>query len=961
MSNTLLAPSLFIENKNVCIHQMTKEYIVAQTAHSKRSVFYHWDGQKKRHLSMTEAYKKHSSFGLAIHEYKSGKLVKTHAGKKVKRTKRQKSMRTNFGMHHDVAMHEIKKLVVSDSAKHDFKDDFPILCIRAWKHVIPELEGNNDFKTEEEISDAIWKKPLDGKQKEITFHGTLTPEFWETPKYLLADASPWAMPVCRTQAYDKEHVDLTHSSFSPLHKNPHIEMAISMFTLTDPAKTREELSRAFVNKITNPLFRLRMSNKTLLWKSADSAETRETFSFTGHIEYKINTVPFGVTMTFRDNSRTRPAFTTAFSTIVINLKKRAPGARPDNKSIRGTPAAKAAVANDFNNYDFIYDSASSVLPHTLVCWGLAPSKADLADMIRVLYPDDRRADLSVVARLLEIKRLGDWGQVMHTTIEKARSSAKANRVKHALVTGDRPCYYYATLLAEVGMDPRVMTIKGRSSVDNTEQYKSRAVGLDASPGQCTPYPQYIPGKSGRTSKTTTHDTTDDDYYYLRRDTTNNDTTNNDSTSKLLIDFWYMMDGYYTLFTECRNTNKQVSKKNTKTLVAYKYICLDPAQGDIYEDESGFVFPAVGAWVVKTTTIRLRDIARDLTADDLAQVSKWKLDKTSESNVFREHLKRQLKRFNGRIKRTPNVIAFSHTPNASPRSGWKAHLDTIGMRDPVDPEVDYDVEMNNFGAVEGIKRLGPRFSNIRGLRGNNSVMKRNTLSKGRSLRGHDNTTKRTNPSKVKVQDNQNIELDLVSHQVAPPSRPLAASRRSSVREHQERIRTELADGAIWLREWLMTTDRLNGIYEFLRNITTTGVEYVKLNQSSVQSVLSVNWEFMIHKGLIEVRVVNPKPVTVPRGNTEKRSNEQRTRQKLNRQSKFDQKRKGVTTNVIQLEDDQRNQPPPQKRIRTGFGKTREKKKALAKLSRFGVTFRNGKFKQKSKTISWEKAWALYKKK
>lgn len=919
---------------------MTKEYIEAQTAHGKRTVFHHWDGQKKKKVSMTEAYNKHSAFGLAIDEYKSGKLVKRHRGNEMKRAKRQESMQTNFGMHHDEALLEIKKLVVSDSAKHDFKDDFPKLCIRAWQHIIPELVENNDFKTEAQINEAIWNEDQNRKHKEITFHGTPNPQFWETPKYLLADASPWAMPVCRTQSYNKEHVDVTHSSFSPLHKNPHIEMAISMFTLTDPAKTREELSRAFVNKITNPLFRLRMNKKQLKWNSTSTPA--RTYSFTGKVSYKINKEPFGVTMTFEDDGREydrgASMFTTAFSVIDIKVGKRPFGATTSTFPLRGS----GTVANNFNNYDFIYDSPGSVLPHTLVCWGLAPSKADLADMIRVLYPNDGREDLGVVARLLEIKRLGDWGQVIHTTIEKSRSSQAAKRVKHALVTGDRPCYYYARLLADLGqngLDPHVLTIKGRSTNDDsTDQYKSRAVGLNPSYGKtCTAYPPYVAGKSGRISKTT-HDTTDDDYYYLQRDTTNNDPK---QPLKLLIDFWYMMDGYYTLFTECRNTKKQVSKQNKKTLVAYKYICLDPERGDIYEDESGFVFTAVGAWVVEKKTVRLRDVAADLTADDLAKVSKWKLDKTSESTIFGEHLKRQLKKFNGRKNSAPNVIAFPNTPNASPRSGWKAHLDTIGMRDPVDPELDYDIEMTNFGAVEGVKRLGPRF-NIRGHRGNNGMMKRGDRTKG------------TNPSNVKVQDNQHIELDLVIHQVVPPIRSVSAPRRSSVMEHQERIRTELADGAIWLREWSMKTDRLNGIYEFLRNITTTGAGYVKANQSSVQEVLSVNWEFIIHKGLIEVRVANHKPVMVPRENTEKRSNQQKARQQKKRQSNHDQKRaKGIKS--------QENQPPPQKRIRTKFGKTREKKKALAKLSRFGVTFRNGKFKQKSKTISWEKAWALYNKK
>ena len=898
-----------------------KEYLRINTFRTKSSEFYHVKNNKKK-VSMNKAYILHSRFGLNIKEYKSGKLVKSHSGKYKKRSK---SRRTKFGLTQVQAAQEIKKLVVSDSARHDFKDEFPALCIRAWTNVIPGL--GQDFKNENQINSAIWNERIEegSKQKQITFYeprDTPNPQFWETPKYLLADASPWAMPVCRTQAYDKEHVDLAQSSFSPLHKSPHIDMAISMFTLTDPASTRKELSDAFVHKIEkwSALPMLNLNKQITSWDS--SSRPLDTYSFTGHVNYKININPFGVTMTFRANVTQPDKFTPAFSVIVINATKR-PKPRKSDQMLKNL---SAVAVDGFHNYDFIYEPNESLLPTQLVCWGLAPGKTDLADMIRVLYPNyvnnddtgdvtrENRHDLLVIARLLEIKRLGDWGQVIHTTIV----TTTGNNVKHALVTGDRPCYYYAKLLADLNMNPHVLTIKGRSA--NTGQYDSRAVGLKISGSStCKPYPTYVAGNTGRTSKSKTAETDDDLYYYLRADT-----INNNSESKLLIDFWYRMDGWYTLFTECKATNKLVNNGG-KGLTMYKYISLDPENGNIYEDNGNFVHPVVSGWIENEATRKLREVALDLSGSDVGVVSSWTVNKTSHSYIFIEHLKRQLKRFNGRTIRTPNVIAFPNTPNASPRSGWKAHLDTLKE---LDVEVEEDVVMKEGGRITKF--------------------------------GDDDFD--TNSYVIQFE---------ISNLIVIPEKIEQSSQTPPKFEYYKTLSMKLLQNLSTIesddQKWVNSKYSLNSIYRIFKGIQKPGlIEYVEQNESSVQEVFSILWEFIIHNGLINIKLVDGNEMTAVKfKQTESVANprnKQRTAVKQNTNTIRDLLDKDTAKQRQRVEAKRRGFRNLRRNlISTRFGQTREKKKALTKLSRFGVTFRNGKFKQKSKTISCEKAWALYNKK
>lgn len=66
---------------------MPREYIRADCGFGKPTVFHHV-GQKKKKIGMTDAYHKHRSLGLDIREYKSGRLVRTHTGKRVTKTQR---------------------------------------------------------------------------------------------------------------------------------------------------------------------------------------------------------------------------------------------------------------------------------------------------------------------------------------------------------------------------------------------------------------------------------------------------------------------------------------------------------------------------------------------------------------------------------------------------------------------------------------------------------------------------------------------------------------------------------------------------------------------------------------------------------------------------------------------------------------------------------------------------------
>ena len=862
---------------------MTKEYIVAQTAHGKRSVFYHWDGQKKKQVSMTEAYQKHSAFGLTIREYKSGKLMKTHPGKKVKHTK---SRRTKFGLVNTADMaFNIKSLAISDSAHHDFSNsqkkrinDGTNICLFYWQakldiapaNVLNEDQITNDYTTADSTT-------ISSMHKRITFNGATEPHtFWNMPSKVTIDGNPNALPFCiQSDAEIPTTEDVKKSTWWGYKKMANT--VISMFTLTDPQSTGDSVATDFLRSLTGGT-----PNEfvTTTWESPD------TLPYT----YTADRVRYTIQPDTQNGwSGVKKVFvggTDWFRTVIVKVGESGLGIINIGTDITDQVIAAAAGANKLPppgkikrkrkyRYFGTYEDPQNYIVTGLVCEATILSARDIGHIIQNINAATFIANGStipkydIITRLLEIKRLGDWGQVIHTGLVKDT----------VLVTKDRLCYYYAYLLSnsDFNIKPNVILSTTPGSGEPAGATHSYGVGDLVVPAsdECKEYVPYMAGESNAKPK---KDVGETQVLYI------------EGYKEVPLDYWIKdsdnENRYVKVFSvkptpNFRRVGKRVSKKkqyNGGDPLTFTYMAFvrDPTANTWTMD----IVPNTGYGHTtnlnagnKNSRFNLIDRGEAGLLLPLLQDVVIPFDTILYSKHWDSFVNQVQQRSDGR-KATLELYEISNGDFQN--EGFTLPDFACVASDPEDPEDPmgfgvpvYVGAQDQDGPDETVHRRAAAFKSHLSPREMKNRREGRNTARQRSRRQGKMNNKRT----LKVVYRINIIEQRLFGAIA-----------------KRRIHPKLEDILTEYYPYIFNDDNIK--MTIVRNATgRLFLQYPQLTQLRQQ---------------------------------------------------------------LQLQ------------LQPNFGKTvgnkaNEKKKALAKLSRFGVTFRNGKFKQKSKTISWEKAWALYKKK
>jgi len=882
-----------------------KEYLRINTFRTKSSEFYHVKNNKKK-VSMNKAYILHSRFGLHIKEYKSGKPVKSHSGKKMKHSK---SRRTKFGLvsENDMLLN-IKSLAVSDSAHHDFSNtqkkrinDGTAICLFNWQEklgITPARVLNEDQITND-YTDAT---TINSMHKRITFNGATEPHtFWTMPPKVTIDGNPNALPFCvQSDADIPLTEDVKKSSWWGYKKKANT--VISMFTLTDPQSTGDSVATDFLRSLTGGT-----PNEfvTTTWESPDTLPYTYTAD---RVRYTIqpdtqNGMWSGVKKVFEGG-------TNWFKTVIVKVGKSELGIINIGTDI--TDQVIAAGANKLpppgkikNNRKYRYFGTYNNNPQNyivtgLVCEATILSARDIGHIIQNINAATFIANGSIpkydiITRLLEIKRLGDWGQVIQTTLVNDT----------VLVTKDRLCYYYAYLLSnsDLGIKPKVILSTTPETGPPRGVTHSYGVGVEQAVGPpCKEYPPYTAGAKKTTNKHAKLPEVDPPVTPPSNEqpaviNSSDDEDDNESLfiqgyrNIILMNCW-MRDSKkknrYVKVFEAKPT--PVGTRRSMNVIPRTYIANAPLTftymafvindgGPILElkdDEYGHR--------LKLTTASPGGLFQTIDPTAATELLPILQGFTSSKVNFRQ------------VQNPSDTILFSKQ--------WDSFFNQIqqtsqGHRKPISklvlsPDfVRQGVTLPDFECVvesdEEVHTMDTGFGvDVPEQYRDGTPHPRRPMSKELKQRiAHDEIRKRNDARR--------------------------ARERRIVKVMVENIRR-----GVYI-EVPITRYRLDTIEQRLSG----AIAEPPTMRPKMKDILTHYYPYIFNDTNIKM-TINPKP-----------------------NDRY----------VLQY-----SWPAPQ----TKFGKTvankaNEKKKALAKSSRFGVTFRNGKFKQKSKTISWEKAWALYKKK
>jgi len=475
---------------------MGNPYIRIDTTTRSKPTFTMMFGTGRQAVSMGKAYKSYCK-GCNLQVYNNRMHVGTYPSK--------------FGAKEPS---EIAKLAFTDSVNHDFKGaNVQKLCAKAWK-----VSGIVDFQGKILTEADIKKEIFSGgaiQQKSITYYGgTGVPQFWKNPPILSKDASPIGMPFCRpSNSRARPHNPKTESSWKPV--NRLLNNGLTMFTLTDSQGTSATLAENYIAS--------KLGTKKI---PVNGVTTRNmpidmTFSLTGKVRYTLE--KYGVHMLF--SKIPNEEFDTWFGNVYVYFGSFPPpfsNARP----------WKIGNRNKFGNCQIWAGSDNK--PIHITCKNRGPSKEELSQIILALVASVSQTMDAVMARricrLMEIKRLGDWGQVYATTFTPGLN----------LVTKDQPAYYYAHLLQKnvPAVKPKVAITQG--SINPLVKNVSKSIGIDIAPTPCAPYPDYTAAPAPpRPPKLS--------YYYTLADKANNQA----GDIGLYMNKWYTMTWdkikYYVMF------------------------------------------------------------------------------------------------------------------------------------------------------------------------------------------------------------------------------------------------------------------------------------------------------------------------------------------------------------------------------------------------------------------------------
>ena len=500
-------------------------YIRVELQSGKRSSFSVVQFGDSKPVSIGRAYNLYSKMGYGLKVYKGGKRTTSYAGNRA----------NQFGL--TQLKNQIEKLAVSDSYNHDFKKgEMKEISEKAWMAsgfapsvAPPGVSGKLQVLSEADIHKMIWETDIIG-QKAIVYYDQKKPNnvrFWQQSRLTTHDASPIGQPFCKKPPVKdvREYNKKSESSWKPYNELLYTngEPDINLFTLTDAQTTGSPLA---LNYIASRIRGRRPFTATSGKGPATvSPPTDGTFSLTGKVVYKI--LANGVNMSF-SRFNTGPfagrSFDNYFSDVTVYF---------------GEPPVSSGwkVWFEFGNCQ-VYSQDNR--PIRILCRNRGPSVNELTmitkHLIKIESPNKTpRQGFSQVmgmriCRLMEIKRLGDWGQVYSTTLGKDTN----------LITKDQPAYYYACLLDQfVDKKPRVAITRG--TIYNDKENWSKAVGIEIEPKttEALIYPVYTPAPAApKPAKLT--------YYYTLLDTVNNGPTE----IGVYLNKWYKMNwgsqSYYVM-------------------------------------------------------------------------------------------------------------------------------------------------------------------------------------------------------------------------------------------------------------------------------------------------------------------------------------------------------------------------------------------------------------------------------
>lgn len=699
-------------------------YIRVELQSGKRSSFSVVQFGDSKPVSMGRAYDLYSKSGFGLKVYKNGKHKKSYAGSRV----------NHFG---PATLGDIEKLAVSDSYNHDFKKgEMKSISENAWKQsgFVPlvTVNGKLDVLDETTIHKKIWNNEI--RQESIMYYDKQNPgndRFWQQSRLTTLDASPIGQPFFKK--YQKVRGSTkSESSWKPYNELLYTngEPDINIFTLTDAQTTGSPLALNYIasrlkGKGTQGSFTATPGKGP----ARVEAPTDGTFSLTGKVVYQI--LPNSVNMSFTEfkagpfNGR---KFDDYFSSVIVYF-----GAPPVSYGRK--------LWFEFGNCQ-VYSEKGS--PKHIFCRNRGPSVNELTMITKQLIKMEPQNDQDRgrrICRLMEIKRLGDWGQVYSTTLGTDTN----------LITKDQPAYYYAYLLKELGKRPRVAITSGR--IHGSKGNVSKAVGIAQESGSAKPllYPEYTPAPAPpKPAKLT--------YYYTKLDKVNN---TGDKVG-VYLNKWYKMswegDVYYVMIMiyetqfiipqkkeptkkdqrvrytsadgiydgvirEVRNktfqigwdngrptgikSNEWIPQKKLKLLgisavnlqigrqrIAYQYVSLDGNTGKLYQADDGSSLSEEDNYIGGKKGFSLSAILSEITVKDVEKFDRWKTRKqrwSVENQAFFDSMVEQAKLTAAGAE--PKIKELQQNAKKYITS-WAKMLRnlsdaTIEYSDEVDPVSDYD--------------------------------------------------------------------------------------------------------------------------------------------------------------------------------------------------------------------------------------------------------------------------------